>query len=192
VAVKFTTTEDIFKRCPRGAPCVVCDIDVPYRIVEDPAVLREPGTDTARLGEAGARRVVWAIARQGAARRAWKDVLDRIADAPYVVMEGSTVVDLAGPDLLLFVVHPFLSPARWKTGSEALLHRADVVVVNRSAAETREPSAEVMDAVNRFRGRDDARIADGAAPLRGWAPDLAERLLRFRKERPLALSRRTR
>jgi hypothetical protein len=28
-AVKFTTTEDVFERYPRGTPCVVCDIDVP-------------------------------------------------------------------------------------------------------------------------------------------------------------------
>ena len=53
-AVKFTTTEDVFERCPRGTPCVVCDIDVPFRIVEDAAVLDDAGTDTARLREAGA------------------------------------------------------------------------------------------------------------------------------------------
>ena len=39
VAVKFTTTEDVFERCPRGTPCVVCDIDVPFRLIEDAAIL---------------------------------------------------------------------------------------------------------------------------------------------------------
>ena len=29
-AVKFTTTDDTFTGCPRGTPCVVCDIDVPF------------------------------------------------------------------------------------------------------------------------------------------------------------------
>src|SRR6185436_11682234 len=66
-AVKFTTTEDVFERCPRGSPCIVCDIDVPYRIVRDEATLRQPGTDTDRLAAAGARTVVWAIAKQAAA-----------------------------------------------------------------------------------------------------------------------------
>src|SRR5712691_5605673 len=65
-AVQFTTTEDVFKRCPRGTTCIVCDIDVPFRIVDDAAVLDEAGTDTARLADAGASRVVWAIARQSA------------------------------------------------------------------------------------------------------------------------------
>ena len=77
-AVKFTTTEDVFERCPRGSPCVVCDIDVPFRIVEDPKILGEAGTDTERLGRAGARRVLWAIAKQQAAERAWQEVLSRL------------------------------------------------------------------------------------------------------------------
>ena len=81
VAVKFTTTDDVFERCPRGTPCVVCDIDVPFRLVEDEAALREPGTDTDRLAAAGASRVIWAIARQSAAEAAWHVVAARIGAA---------------------------------------------------------------------------------------------------------------
>lgn len=189
VAVKFTTTEEVFRRCPRGTPCVVCDIDAPYRIVEDEATLREAGTDTARLGEAGARQVIWAIARPSAMGRAWEDVRRRVGDAD-VVMEGSTVVELAAPDLLFFVVHPFLAPARWKAGSGGLLSRADVVIVNRPAGEPRSPSSAVMDEVARSRSLADVRLADGAAPLHAWAPDVAERLERLRADRTRGLSRR--
>ena len=53
--MKFTTTEDVFERCPRGTPCVVCDIDVPFRHRGRPRRPREAGTDTARLRGAGAR-----------------------------------------------------------------------------------------------------------------------------------------
>ena len=53
VAVKFTSTDDVFERCPRGTPCVVCDIDVPFRIVQDAATLSQPETDTGRLLRAG-------------------------------------------------------------------------------------------------------------------------------------------
>ena len=73
-AVKFTTTDDVFERCPRGTPCVVCDIDVPYRIVSESEVLRQPGTDTDRMAQAGARRVLWAIAKQSAVEHAWARV----------------------------------------------------------------------------------------------------------------------
>ena len=34
-AVKFTTTEDIFEKCPRGTTCIVCDIDVPFKVIRD-------------------------------------------------------------------------------------------------------------------------------------------------------------
>ena len=95
LALKFTTTDDVFERCPRGSPCVVCDIDVPFRVVEDEAVLRQAGTDTDRLAEAGAARVVWTIARHGAAERAWSALAPRLAAVPQVVIEGSTVVDLS-------------------------------------------------------------------------------------------------
>lgn len=174
-AVKFTTTEDVFQRCPRGTPCVVCDIDVPFRIVSDPRVLDEPGTDTARLGEAGARRVVWAIARAGAVGPAWRQA-EALAGSGLVVMEGSTIVEVAQPDLLVFVAHPFLSPGRWKPASAALAARADAVVLNRPRGESREPAPEVRRALAAARGRDDLRLADVTAPLGDWAPDLAARL----------------
>lgn len=184
VAVKFTTTEDVFERCPRGTPCVVCDIDVPFRIVEDARVLDEPGTDTARLRAAGARRVIWAISRASAVRAAWSRVA-AMAEG-LVVMEGSTIVDVASPDLLLFVAHPFLQPARWKATSDALIARADAVVVNRTAGEARDPAPAVREALLRARGRDDLRVADVTRPLEDWAPDLAERLRVLQAPAPVA------
>jgi hypothetical protein len=174
VAVKFTTTEDVFERCPRGTPCVVCDIDVPFRLVTEGRVLDESGTDTARLGEAGARRVIWAISRASAVRTAWSRVAAMTEGL--VVMEGSTIVDVAAPDLLVFVAHPFLRPERWKATSASLIARADAVVVNRPASEPRDPAPEVRDALLRARGRDDLRVADVTRPLAEWAPDLALRL----------------
>jgi hypothetical protein len=174
-AVKFTTTEDVFERCPRGTPCVVCDIDVPFRVVEDPRVLDEPGTDTARLRAAGAHRVVWAIARAGAIEPAWRRV-EALAGPGLTLMEGSTIVDVAQPDLLLFVAHPFLSPERWKPTTAGLVARADAVVLNRPHGETREPAPAVRAALASARGRDDLRVADVTAPLAEWAPDLAARL----------------
>lgn len=175
-AVKFTTTEDVFERCPRGAPCVVCDIDVPYRIVEDAAVIQQAGTDTERLAAAGARRVVWAIAKASAAREAWNVVEAALGREGLVIMEGSTVVDLARPDLLLFVVHPFLSVTRWKPTSPPLLARADAVVINVPDAESRAPDPGVLAEIARHRDGGDVRVADVSRPLAEWAPDLALRL----------------
>jgi len=175
VAVKFTTTEDTFVRCPRGTPCVVCDIDVPFRLIEDPAVLREAGTDTDRLAAAGARRVVWAIAKASAAPEAWEAVRARLDGGP-VVIEGSTVAGLARPDLRLFVAHPFLLPERWKPTTPALVGSADLVVVNCPAGERRQPSPAVLAALARHRKGREVRVADVARPLAEWAPEILGRL----------------
>ena len=174
-AVKFTTTDDVFERCPRGTPCLVCDIDVPFRIVADPATLGEPGTDTDRLARAGAGRVVWAIAKTAAVRAAWAAAQRTIADAEVTVMEGSSIVPVARPDLRVFVAHPWLSPARWKPTSGALVAGSDLVVVNRPAADGRAPSGEVLAALHAHRPAG-VVVADVTQPLAAWAPALAARL----------------
>lgn len=183
-AVKFTTTEDAWEGCPRGTPCVVCDIDVPFRVLEDPALLREAGTDTDRLGQAGARRVLWAIARQSSVGEAWRAVTGRLRDEAWVVMEGSTIVGTARPDHTLFVVHPFLPPARWKPTSAPLLRDADLVVVNRPAAEPREPSRQVLDAVLSAGCSGRVIVADVTRPLHEWAADWADQLHALDQELP--------
>lgn len=176
VAVKFTTTEDVFERCPRGAPCVVCDIDVPFRIVEAQAVLRQPGTDTDRLAATGVARVVWAISRSSAVAAAWAAVRQRTAGFDTLVMEGSTIVQHARPDLCFFVVHGRLAPERWKPGSSELLHAADVVVVNQPAAPAPAPSPCVLAAVQHQRGARPLLRADLTQPLASWAPEWSARL----------------
>jgi hypothetical protein len=176
-AVKFTTTEDVFERCPRGMPCVVCDIDVPFRIVEDAAVLDDAGTDTARLREAGASPVVWAIARESSVASAWAAVQRRLSGADVVIMEGSTIVSVARPDLQVFVAHPWLSPDRWKGTSAACVARADVVIVNRPGSDARPPSPEVLDALRRLGGPEPI-VADVTRPPSEWAPKLTRALVR--------------
>lgn len=175
LAIKFTTTDDEFERCPRGTDCVVCGIDVPYRLITDPRVLDEAGTDTARLGAAGASRVLWAIAKRGAVARAWDAVRAAAGDA-LAVLEGSSIALHERPALALFVAHPFLQPSRWKDTSEPLVRSADLVVVNRPANEAREPAPEVLARLRSWRGRDDLRVADVTEPLAAWAPELAARL----------------
>jgi hypothetical protein len=174
-AVKFTTTEDVFERCPRGSVCVVCDIDVPFRIVGDPAVLRQPGTDTDRLAAAGAGEVVWAIARTRAARMAWAAVIRILAGQSLAVLEGSTVVEqgLARPDLRLFVAHRSMPPDRWKTTSAALVAAADRVVIHTTGP---APSSRVIDALMALGAGHKLVVADAAQPLGEWAPDLEHRL----------------
>ena len=174
-AVKFTTTEDVFERCPRGSVCIVCDIDVPFRIVRDPAVLAEAGTDTARLAAAGATEVVWAIARAHAAPLAWSAVERMLQGTAMAVLEGSTVVEqgLARPELRVFVAHRSIPPNRWKATSPALVAAADRVIIHTPGP---EPSAVVTDALDAMGAAGKRITADAMRPLHEWAPDLERRL----------------
>ncbi len=184
-AVKFTTTDDVFKRCPRGTTCIVCDIDVPFKVVRDEATLGESGTDTARLKAATEGPVLWTIARKSVAALAWEATLllleqarvdaKALGEGRGLVVEGSSVASLCSPDFTFFVVHPFLSPARWKEGTRELIGRANCVVVNRQASEGRAPSAEVMAAIHEARPYD-LRVADVVEPLDTWAGDLWPRI----------------
>jgi molybdopterin-guanine dinucleotide biosynthesis protein len=184
-AVKFTTTDDIFEKCPRGTTCIVCDIDVPFKVVRDDATLGESGTDTARLAAATAGPVLWTIARKSVAAKAWQAtarLLDQVRldkgvthEADGLVVEGSTIASLCAPDFTFFVVHPFLSPTRWKEGTPELISRADCVVINRQSGEGREPGADVMAAIHEAHPYD-LRVADALMPLDTWAGDLLPRL----------------
>jgi hypothetical protein len=152
---------------------VVCDIDVPFRIVRDPAVLREPGTDTDRLAAAGAREVVWAITRAAAAPQAWAAVERMIDGAPLAVLEGSTVVEqgLARPELRLFVAHRSMPPEKWKPTSAALVAASEWVVVH---SEGPPPAPRVLAALDALGARR-RLVADVTRPLGSWAPELERR-----------------
>jgi hypothetical protein len=184
-AVKFTTTDDVFEKCPRGTTCIVCDIDVPFKVVRDDVTLAEPGTDTARLKDATTGPILWTIARKSVAPQAWQATIRLLDQARTdsstgptrsdLVVEGSTVASLCKPDFTFFVIHPFLSPDRWKEGTIELIGRADCVVVNRPSSETREPSVAVMESIQRAAPYD-LRVADVLSPLDAWASDLLPRL----------------
>ena len=89
-AVKFTTTDDVFEKCPRGTACIVCDIDVPFKVVRDDPTLGESGTDTARLQAATGGPVLWTIARKSVAALAWEATL-RLLDLARADAKGFTV-----------------------------------------------------------------------------------------------------
>lgn len=192
-ALKFTTTDDVFEKCPRGTACVVCDIDVPFKVVRDEATLNEEGTDTARLKAATRGPVLWTITRRSVASQAYgatMRLLDLAREAARaqekkadLVIEGSTVASLCAPDFTFFVVHPFLSAARWKEGSRHLIGLADCVVVNRQASELREPNPDVMAAIREARPYD-LRVADVLSPLDTWAGDLLRHLVNPPRPRP--------
>jgi hypothetical protein len=73
------------------------------------------------------------------------------------------------------IVHPHLAPERWKATTEGCLAAADLVVVNRPAADRRAPSKAVRACLARVRPdaeatAADVTAADVTAPAATWAP----------------------
>ena len=95
-------------------------------------------------------------------------------------MEGSTIVTVARPDLQVFVAHPWLSPERWKPTSAACVAAADLVVVNRPAADRASAVAGGAGRAARRRSKGEAIVADVTRPPSEWAP----RLMRDLAARP--------
>ncbi len=86
-----------------------------------------PGTDTARMVEAGAWPVFWV-------RTTLKDLADDVRetwpriDAPVVIVEGNSVLDHVDPDFAIFIMNPTLED--FKPSAWSAIEKADAVIVN--------------------------------------------------------------
>ncbi|MCY3756479.1 MAG: hypothetical protein OXG96_02040 [Acidobacteria bacterium] len=174
---KFTTIYREGQFCPVGnSGCPCHRLEGSFLLCEDPDVLAQPGTDTGKLVEAGARQSYWGVARPDG-YPALVDLLrrDRFRESTLLLTEGNTVLGHLAPDVLLFVVNPCLPRDWWKGDSERLLEAADLVVVNPFLPETDRTGAAQSPSVE----QELAPYADKC--VRGQA---GLRLDRWRDRRP--------
>ncbi|MBI5439591.1 MAG: hypothetical protein HY900_00090, partial [Deltaproteobacteria bacterium] len=132
VGVKVTTVSDAEDACPRGGDgCGACSgLEGEFEIREE--IGSQPGKDTTRMLEAGARRAFWVRCRSGSLRAALTALSPRLGRGALVVAESNSLVGEAKPDLFLMV-----SPAgaiAVKPTAQAVLPFAQRVVVSRDRA----------------------------------------------------------
>jgi hypothetical protein len=129
-AIKFTTVRKDGSRCPRSARSCAChSLQGDYTIIDDLEVILQPGTDTCRLAAAGARHVLWCLARPDAYEPLLADLSTRLDHGP-VITEGNSVLSHLTGARVLFVLRPEQPPDRFKTSTFALLKLAEAVVLN--------------------------------------------------------------
>jgi hypothetical protein len=129
-AIKFTTVKKDGSRCPRGGGGCAChSLQGDYTIIEDPTVIRQPGTDTGRLTEAGAKRVIWCLARPHAYEAMLEALAGRLDSGPLVI-EGNSVLEFVPEAKIFFVIRPDQPASRFKESSLRLLKRSLVAVIN--------------------------------------------------------------
>jgi hypothetical protein len=101
----------------------------PWMLVSDPLVLGRDGTDTGRMLAAGARPVLWGLARPGHHPELWQQLVARLDPGLPLVTEGGQITRYLDLAALIVVANPF-SVKRWKDDAEALFERADLVIIN--------------------------------------------------------------
>jgi hypothetical protein len=167
-ALKVTTTHEGIV-CPVEATCTACgELQGPFLLVEERAVLDQDGTDTWKLGRAGAARVAWLRATPEHLGEGLRLALERLRDLPGLVVEGTNVARHAG-DLYLLAARP---PVRKiKPSARATAVRADLAVWNLRPDDAGDGRALLERELPRFRD---------AVPFRGAEPEAPENVALIR------------
>jgi molybdopterin-guanine dinucleotide biosynthesis protein len=99
-------------------------------LIDDPAIVGKPGTDTGALVKAGAKRVIWLNAPPSRLAAELEKALGTFAPCGLLVVEGNSVLEHLTPDFAAFVMSvPF---QEFKPSAYLALQRADLVLVNRT------------------------------------------------------------
>jgi predicted GTPase len=103
---------------------------VGQHLIDDPAIIGKPGTDTGALMEAGAKRVLWVNAPASKLAAELQNALGMFEPGGLLVTEGNSVLEHLNPDFVVFVMSvPF---QEFKPSASRALQLADLVVVNRT------------------------------------------------------------
>jgi hypothetical protein len=185
-AVKFTTIFSDGQFCPKDAQrnCACSRLHDEFNVVADAETLAQEGTDTGRLWAAGAKPVLWCLAREGAHAAGWEHARSLLPAGAEVLTEGNTALAHVPSDVLVFVVNPAAPRQAWKKGWQELARRANAVVINECAeAVGRRRPAPAEERLASLREVEEA--ADGVprivarleSPWGDWAGPYLEHLI---------------
>ncbi|MBV9957730.1 MAG: hypothetical protein JO360_04880 [Acidobacteria bacterium] len=153
-AAKITVTHGE-RGCPHGGKgCNVCSsLGGDFQLIERTNIIAQPGTDTARLLDAGGRPVVWAITRDVAIGAAWRELHQLLKSAACAVIESNTLAEHIKPTLTLMIVDPTISRRIWKSSAERLIAKADCLIFNERGTQAQHKT--LLEEITRLRGHTD-------------------------------------
>lgn len=156
-AAKITVTHGA-RGCPHGGKgCDVCgSLGGKFQVITRDSIIRQPGTDTARLSEAGAFRVLWAITREEFISEAWREMKSQVGGARALVVESNTLALVIKPALTLMVVDPTVSRRLWKPSAEGLIASADFLIFNDRGPEPKRRA--LLEEIARLRPSTDTTL----------------------------------
>ena len=137
-AAKFTTIHSEGQFCPvgnTGCPCHQLEGD--FLLCEDLTVLGQSETDTGKMVQAGAQKVLWGVARPEGYPALVKQLKNVVLNQSVnLLTEGNSVLKHLRPDLLLFVVNSSTAWKLRKKDSDYLMEIADFIIINRFSSST--------------------------------------------------------
>jgi hypothetical protein len=150
-AAKITVTHGE-RGCPHGGKgCDVCgSLGGEFQVITRDSIIQQPGTDTARLSEAGAVKVLWTITREEFIGGAWREMEALASGAECMVVESNTLALTIRPALTLMVADPTVSRRLWKPSAERLIATADILVFNDRGDERKREA--LLEEIGRLRG----------------------------------------
>ena len=91
--------------CPRkGNSCGVChELTKEFEIVKAKRIIAEKGTDSARLLQAGAKKVLWLKSTKEGLGKGLKKALAALKPTEGVVIEGTSVLKYIEPNLAIYL-----------------------------------------------------------------------------------------
>lgn len=141
-AAKITVTHGE-RGCPHGGKgCNVCSsLGGDFQVITKPTITEQAGTDTARLGAAGAHPVLWTITRYEMIAQAWDRMIACLSGEKLFVVESNTLAQTIQPALTLMIVDPTVSRRLWKPSASGLIKTADLVVFNERGTQIKKEMA---------------------------------------------------
>ncbi len=95
-------------------------------LIDDAEILKKKGKDTARLGEAGAKQVLWIKSVAEDLGEVMPLALQRLTELDAVIIEGNSAIEFAKPDIVIFITGG--PDADTKPSAERLKGLADIII----------------------------------------------------------------
>ena len=124
-ALKVTVTHREGK-CPARKNCHTCDeLKDDFSIIDNKRIIETKGKDTARLKEAGARKVLWLKARPRALGEGLRKVIPLFKRSKGLLIESNSALKYIKPDLAIFVKN---RNSLLKPSAKEILNKIDLTV----------------------------------------------------------------
>lgn len=122
----------LFNKSPRIGAIKYTREAIYASLIDDAAILSQKGKDTARLGEAGAERVLWIKSTAEDIGEVMPLALERMAELDAIIIEGNSAIEFAKPDIVIFITGG--PDADTKPSAERLRGLADIVIASEAEA----------------------------------------------------------